>query len=401
MKITNVLTGLLVCVTNQIFSQWINTNCSGSGTAYDMIEAGGKLIVARGGVYSTTDGQNWSGISTGATFGSCRTLKNFNGSIYAGYTGSDFYTSTNNGTSWTSLSGKSGLASVYSTSLYKNTNVIIYGINNGSGSTYYSTNNGTTWGTSQYNYGSGAQQGFENTCYDIVELNGILFHSTYKYLFKSTNSGATWSVVATAPSISPGTVTSLCKINGGLLLSIYGSGVYRTTDDGATWTKVLGGPLGTLSNNMTRLYYENGVAIAGGASSQVYVSTDNGVNWADITDTGMNTGDVVQSIKIFDNYIYVGTNTNVYKKVYDVGVRENQKINFSIHPNPANNLIKFEGLNSIIRATIRITNTNDTSVKEAKIIDNSIDISELPGGIYLIELKDKEGKTGFTKLIKE
>jgi len=399
MKITNVLTGLLVCATSQIFSQWINTNCSGSGTAYDMIEAGGKLIVARGGIYSTTDGQNWSSISTGASFGSCRTLKNFSGSIYAGYTGSDFYTSTNNGTSWTSLSGKSGLASVYSTSLYKNTNVIIYGINNGSGSTYYSTNNGTTWGTSQYNYGSGAQQGFENTCYDIVELNGTLFHSTYKYLFKSTNSGATWSVVATAPSISPGTVTSLCKINGGLLLSIYGSGVYRTTDDGATWTKVLGGSLGTLTNNMTRLYYENGVAIAGGASSQVYISTDNGVNWTDITDTGMNIGDVVQSIKIFDNYIYIGTNTNVYKKVYDVGIRENEKINFSIHPNPTNNIIKFEGLNSIIVATVR--NTNGTSVKEAKIIDNSIDISELPRGIYVIELKDKEGKTGFTKFVKE
>ncbi len=401
--ITKIFLAALILSSNLVFSQWVNTNCSGSGAAYDMIEAGGKLLVARGGVYSTADGSTWSSVSTGATFGSCRTLKNFGSTLYAGYNGSSFYTSTNDGASWTALNGKSGLTTVYSTSLFKNSSVLIYGVDNGSGATYYSADNGTSWSTSNYNYGSGAQQGFEKTCYDIVELNGTLFHSTYKYLFKSTNSGATWTVVATSPTITPGSVTSLCKINGGLLLSIYGSGVYRTVDDGATWTKVLGGGLGTLSNNMTRVYYENGVAIAGGASSQVYISTDNGLNWTDISETGINTGDAVQSIQLFDNAIYVGTNTNVYKRAYTsaVGIKENSELTFSVHPNPTKEFLHLNGNDFCNTYSYKISAVNGKSVRNGSTNEPAIKVSDLEPGIYFIELKTEAGKTGITKFIKE
>lgn len=400
--ITPLLIGALLSAT-PLFSQWINTNCTGTGSTYDMVEAGGKLLVARGGLYSSADGLTWTTASTGASFGSCRTLKSFGGTLYAGYNGSSFYTSTNNGNTWTALSGKSGLTSVYSTSLYKNNAVLIYGVDNGSGSTYYSTNNGSSWITSQYNYGSGSQQGFEVTGYDIVELNGVLFHSSYKKLFKSANQGATWTVVATSPTISPGTVTSLCAMNGGLLLSVYGSGVFKSTDNGNSWTKVLGGAFGAVANNITRVYYENGVALAGGAAGQVHLSTDNGSTWTDISETGINTGDVVQSFKLFGNHIYVGTNTNVYRKAFaGVGLndRRNTAIHFALCPNPAKTELTISGLKQDADYKISIASVDGKLIRMTGSAEY-IDVSGFNPGLYFITVADALGNSGTLKFVKE
>ncbi|MCC6837262.1 MAG: T9SS type A sorting domain-containing protein [Bacteroidia bacterium] len=394
--VTKILAAIVLSASTPVFSQWTNTNCTGSGTTYDMTTAGGKLLVARGnsGVISTTDGTTWATENVGTT-GSFRSMKNFGGTLYSSTNGSSLFTSTDNGSSWTSLPGKSGLVSVQSSSVYKNGSVLIYGTNSGSASTYYSTNGGSTWSTSQFNYGSGLQQGFEAAQYDIVELNGDLYFASLNDLFKSTDQGATWSVVTTAPNISNGTVTSLCAINGGLLLTIYGGGVHRSLDGGNTWTMVLGGPLGTLTNNMTRAYYEYSTAFVGGAVGQVYMSSDNGATWTDISETGINTGDVVQSIKIFSGNVYIGTNTNVYKRVLTgVGINEHETAFFSVYPNPANDVLHVNlsdnretaiQMFDVLGKQVFIKETNGQS-------QDKIDLSFLPKGIYFLRINNKTEK---------
>jgi photosystem II stability/assembly factor-like uncharacterized protein len=296
---------------------WENTNCTGTGVVYDLEESGSKIIVARAndGILSSTNGTSWTTENVGST-GSFRSIKNFGGVLYTATNASNIYTSNDNGVNWSLLGGNSGLSSVYMTTFYKNSSVMIYGTSSGSASTYYSTNGGSNWNTSQFDYGSGLQSGFENGQKNIVELSGVLYFSSLKDVFKSTDNGATWTVITTAPNIPDGTVTSLSTTNDALILTIYGYGTHKSTDGGANWTMILGGSLGTITNNMTISYYKNGHLFVGGALGMVYVSTDGGTNWTDISIGG---SEVVQCFKHFNGYIYAGTNMNLYRYNYSIG----------------------------------------------------------------------------------
>jgi hypothetical protein len=127
--------------------------------------------------------------------GSFRSIKKFDNTVYTATNASNIYTSNDNGVNWTLLGGRSGLVSVYMTTFYKNNSVMLYGTNSGSASIYYSTNGGSTWSTSQFDYGFGSETGFESGQKHIVELSGVLYFSSLKDVFKSTDNGANWSVI--------------------------------------------------------------------------------------------------------------------------------------------------------------------------------------------------------------
>jgi photosystem II stability/assembly factor-like uncharacterized protein len=397
MKKNYIFTALLLTSLNSVFGQWTSTGCPAPfTTAYDIAVSGDKLLVAKDqGVYRTSDGTTWTeevnGISEFMGYSFAKSLKNFGGTLYLGTYATDLYTSTDDGSNWVTLPGKSGLGSAKVTSIFKNNSVLIYGTDNGSGSTYYSTDNGSTWNTSQFDYGSGLQQGFESVQYDIVELDGNLYMSTLKDFFKSTDNGATWILQTTAPAIPDGGTTSLTVINGGLLLAISGNGVHRTMDGGATWTKVLGGATGALDNNITRVYYENGVALAGGGLGIVYLSEDNGATWTDITETGIATAYVL-SFKIWNGKIYAGTMYDVYSRPYtstaSLKTLENEVISISIFPNPASSIINVE---ANISSSYQIVNLLGHVVQEGTLNQgqNKLNIENIAKGNYLLKVENE------------
>lgn len=366
---------------------WENTNCLGMDVVYDLTASGGKLIVARGGsgIISSSDGTTWTNETVGAT-GSFRSIKIFGSTLYTASNASNIYTSENNGVSWNLLGGKSGLESVYMTTFFKNNSVMVYSTSSGSASTYYSNDDGSTWSVSQFDYGSGPQSGFEAGQKNIIELDGVLYFSSLKDVFKSTDNGATWSVVSTAPNIPDGTVTSLCATDDALILTIYGYGTHKSTDGGLTWTMILGGSFGTLTNNMTIAYYYNGYLFVGGALGMVYVSEDDGANWTEMNIGGI---EIVQCFHYFNGYIYAGTNSNLHRYEYamsTVNMDEEIPNTFNVFPNPTTGLITIE---NDTFTTFDIINVNGEVVHTGSTSLRTIDLSAQPQGVYFLRVNNQ------------
>ncbi len=135
----------------------------------------------------------------------------------------------------------------------------------------------------------------------------------------------------------------------------------------------------------------SGVSILNGRSRP----SANARSCADISETGINIGDVVQSIKIFSGNVYIGTNTNVYKRALTgVGINEHETAFFSVYPNPANDVlyINFSDnretaiqLFDVLGKQVFIKETNGQS-------QDKIDLSSLPKGIYFLRINNKTEK---------
>ncbi len=89
---------------------------------------------------------------------------------------------------------------------------------------------------------------------------------------KSTDNGASWTKVSNGLPSSGGAGGQLINFNGTLFLGL-GSGVFRSVDGGASWTQSFSGGLqGLLINNGT-LYLSRAF------SNELRTTTDNGTNW--------------------------------------------------------------------------------------------------------------------------
>ncbi len=359
------------------WAQW--TPITGvSGTIYDLSVSGSNLIVTNGSIFSSSDGQSFTASNTGIT-GSCRTLAQFNGNAWAGTSGSDIFKSTDNGANWTRVGGRNGLASVRATSIFVDGNNIIYGTD-GNGGSHYSTNAGSSFSGSEFPFGANINK---SVAKNIVKVGNDLYCSSLQNVFKSTDGGQIWTALANAPAIS-GSSTSLCAVDGGLLLSIYGGGVYRSVDAGASWTQVLGGSAGNTSNNITRVQHINGVAFAGGALGQLHFSADNGASWTQINDAGIGTGEVVQAVAVFNGQLFVGTNIGFYRKPFGAtGIAELKRLAIQVYPVPSVDFIQLEGLEA--GSELRITTLTGQTVMQAALNDDKrISISQLHAGTYLL-----------------
>ncbi len=140
-----------------------------------------------------------------------------------------------------------------------------------------------------------AGTGEENFYYDTMYGAGIL---------KSSNAGATWTQLPTGPFVArnftpPARIGQIAihPSNGKILLAAVDrfnratdAGVYRSADGGVTWTLVLRGAEAT---DVTFDPHDGGIAYAGLAftagAAGIYKSTDAGVTWAHLTGADPNT----------------------------------------------------------------------------------------------------------------
>jgi hypothetical protein len=138
-----------------------------------------------------------------------------------------------------------------------------------------------------------------------VILAGVQFFSNNSVsgIYRSSNGGTNWSLVATA-SGAPGTAVVFDPVTAGVVYAALGysagtgvNGVYRSTDHGATWTKLIGtginlfptSGVGRIDLDLARttpttLYAA--VANSSGASFLgMFKTTDSGANWTKLTNT--------------------------------------------------------------------------------------------------------------------
>jgi photosystem II stability/assembly factor-like uncharacterized protein len=101
----------------------------------------------------------------------------------------------------------------------------------------------------------------------------------------------TWEVT----SLAAGTVDALAVNNAGVLFaSIDGDGIYKTIDNGVTWTKPMNGPFqGSSGSSFAQCLLADGYTLwAGTESAGIHRSTDEGTTWAEVPATPVPVGHV-------------------------------------------------------------------------------------------------------------
>lgn len=114
-------------------------------------------------------------------------------------------------------------------------------------------------------------------------MTSIVNHGSYQVvgtgsgIYRSSDTGQTWTRVVTG--LTEDNITSLCS-DGTILYAGTGYGqVFRSNDDGEVWIEASTGLPGSFSNSITALTIVDTVVFAGTYSSGVFRSTDQGASW--------------------------------------------------------------------------------------------------------------------------
>ncbi|MCL4538624.1 MAG: T9SS type A sorting domain-containing protein [Bacteroidetes bacterium] len=162
---------------------------------------------------------------------------------------------------------------------------------------FHSTDNGTTWLlatsgiiSSQVN----SISGIGADIYTVMDYNSI---------FTSTDYGATWSADT---SLHSGPIQSVTVI-GSKVYATTNTGLFVSSDNGATWDSLNGGVLGT-SHPAILAQSGSNLIVACQDSGQVFVSSDSGVSWTNI---GSDLPEIA-SMTSFGSSILAGTHDGMY-----------------------------------------------------------------------------------------
>jgi len=255
----------IVLITDVIKPQWVQINFSGKYSPSNIISfnnnlyvtAYAHLVVDTGGVFRSTDlGTTWSRLEN---------------EIFDSYC-TGIFTFTYGGTEYMYVTTDSGL--------------------------YCSTNNGESWTEKNHNI-------VGETISSIKQVDGILYTSKYLHTYRSSDFGETWQEIF-FNSTNRG-MGALIKKDNYLIASVI-DGVtdheFRSLDNGLTWSSYGSG-----------LYQSNISTIAGnniymGSTTILYKSTDDGLTWTGVQ--GLPSGYYYMNLKAYGDYLFCAHMTGIY-----------------------------------------------------------------------------------------
>jgi 2C-methyl-D-erythritol 2,4-cyclodiphosphate synthase len=157
-----------------------------------------------------------------------------------------------------------------------------------------------------------------------VYLNGVKYDNAISgfinKLYKSTNQGSSWTEVSTTGLTNLGNIHSLIisgnkMILGGMHInSANGAKIFTSSDNGANWTQSMTGydqtysPADFVKASNGDIYvngvkYDNGIS---GFINKLYKSTNQGSSWTEVSTTGLTNLGNVHSLTISGNKMILG-----------------------------------------------------------------------------------------------
>jgi photosystem II stability/assembly factor-like uncharacterized protein len=299
---------------------WAGVNPATTSSLYSIAVSGSDIYVS--GYTSTTqdifkstdNGTTWTSVS----FSGAPTISGFNTYSMA-LSGSTFILvgtygemirSTNTGSNWTSLMYRRSLASL--TDLYANSSgrVIAVGHNPGSPDVImYSGDAGATWNTANY-----IATDYINTISMLNNTTGYISGRWGRFA-KTTDAGATWDTSKTAnPTLVPYFCNGVDFVNestGWIVGGTPGVGgntkIWKTTDAGSNWTEQVSaysGPVGVKIN----MFDANTGYMS--HSSGFQKTTNGGDNWV-LTTAPTTVSSTYTPIKVLNaNTVFTGSNNS-------------------------------------------------------------------------------------------
>ena len=287
-----------------------------------------------------------------------------------------------------------------------NNNLLIVGYDE----IYRSFTAGDMWDSISYNVSGG--KSVKAIALAASDQNYI-YASTYTTIKVTTDGGVSWeSIKYGLPNIN---ITDIAVSSSNpdhiwVTFSEYSAAhkVYESTDRGETWTNITG-------NNLPNLPV-NCIVQQGSTNDDLYIGTDVGVYFKD---NSMNdwapfmTGLPNVIIKELEIHYAEGTisaatyGRGVWKSPLNSlpsEVSENKVFDLLVYPNPARNNISFYTTSVFNNPIfIKLYNLTGQVIREKEISqsDNTINISTLSKGCYIVEVNDKKSCLTRKKIIKE
>jgi hypothetical protein len=183
-----------------------------------------------------------------------------------------------------------------------------------------------------------------------------------------------------------------------------GNGVYSSSDNGNSWTN-----MGLTNNGVATLAIKGSNIFAG---ISLWYSSYPGVFFNNYGGGWINTGlsnDTIWTLAISGDTIFAGTMGGVwFLPIETVGIKEinNNENNIAVYPNPVTNTLTIDIPKAAVgtkqEAVIEITSIQGQLIKTfiATSSKTNIDVSALPGGVYVVEVKTGKG-VEVKKFVKE
>jgi len=236
---------------------------------------------------STDDGSHWSIVDT-ATLGNkaVRALAIIDTDLFAGTDGGVFH-STNNGVSW--MEFNTGWTIPHVNALAIKGTTIFAGT---AGGGVYKTSVASA-GWTAVNAGLG-----DLTALSLI-VNTKLFVGTNGGVFSTTDNGAVWTIANSG--LTATRVYAIAASGDTLYAGAYGSGLFRSTDDGVTWSNT------GISNKYVHALLLNGSFVGVGSEGGFFFSTNSGSTWnAASTGLGIADGHDVRALAVSGTSLYAG-----------------------------------------------------------------------------------------------
>lgn len=173
--------------------------------------------------------------------------------VWAGTGGGAVMKTLDGGTTWTNVTPPGAAGSCWGIAMNPTNTLqimVVYGGGFGGGSVYFTSDGGQTWG----NVSAGMPGNpMLAVCYDRGRWfvgGGILFGGQYLGLYRSTNNGAAWTRIDNGWPQAVANGIDIDPNNPDVILAATPDGVHKTTNGGQTWTTSSGGTAGYSLNNV-------------------------------------------------------------------------------------------------------------------------------------------------------
>jgi hypothetical protein len=327
------------------------------------------------------------------------------------------YYSNDKGSSWTGCTSNKGASGRVAISADGAT---ILHCPWGSSTTYYTTNNGASWTSC-----SGVSLGDAIPAADQVNSNYFyIYNPNNGQMLRSSNKGASFSVAGTPGGTTafhpwePTLIRTVPNNEGHIWVPLKNNGLKYSTDHGATYTNVLNVPYCKtvgIGKPMVGASYPT-IFIWGTVSgvTGLFRSTDQGATWLRLNDDehefagasfligDMNVaGRVYMSTGGGRGIIYWDDLNAEQDPVPVTGIQEGDVQDSELYPNPTTSLVTVPNARNVARVTIRdIHGRHMQSIYDVGDSGN-ISLDNLPAGVYLIQLVDKQNATTTKRLVKK
>ncbi len=252
---------LILLISRNNFSQWIQTNSPQIARSYSIVVSGSNIYTATdtSGVFLSTDrGKTWHDINNGLTITHLKSLAVCKSNLLAG-TG--------------------------------------YGGPTSPGGIFLSTNNGNDWIKT-------TPDSLSYTIYNFaVRDSFVLACSWWDLVLYSSDSGVSWAPIPVQPlppNLTNTVVRSVAIGDSAIYAGIDPGGVFRSIDKGMSWTRVLNGLISVFS-----LLVSNDTIYAGTYGDGVFISTNNGDSWNSLNSRLTNKN--VRCLLLTEGNLFAGT----------------------------------------------------------------------------------------------